>query len=45
MIALQMAEEDKAYSERAAEWEKFKTQQFGVSGGAQGGPTTTVMSE
>ena len=45
MIALQMAEEDKAYSERAAEWEKFKTQQLGANGGAEGGPTTTVMSE
>ena len=45
MIALQMAEEDKAYTERAAEWEKFKTQQLGANGGAEGGPMTTVMSE
>ena len=35
-----LAEEDKAFNERAAEWEKYKAQQLGGEAGPQ-----TTMSE
>ena len=45
LLALTLAEEDKAFNERAAEWEKYKAHQLGGEGGAEGGPQTTMMSE
>lgn len=45
LMALSLAEDDKAFNERAAEWEKYKAHQLGGEGGAEGGPQTTMMSD